>query len=133
MPWRKGARSSPAAAASPNPTLGAGHYYAPTVLVDADPEMELAQEETFGPVVPVFRFATEDEAVRLANDTPFGLAAYFYTRDAARIWRVADRWRPASSASTKARWRRRRRPSAASRSRATAAKDRATAWTTTCT
>ncbi len=69
---------------------GPGHYYAPTVLVQADTTMALAQEETFGPVVPVFRFATEDEAVRLANDTPFGLAAYFYTRDAARIWRVAD-------------------------------------------
>jgi succinate-semialdehyde dehydrogenase/glutarate-semialdehyde dehydrogenase len=70
--------------------IGAGHYYAPTVLVDATPAMELAQEETFGPVVPVFRFASEDEALRLANDTPFGLASYFYTRDAARIWRVAD-------------------------------------------
>ncbi|MGZ5180714.1 MAG: NAD-dependent succinate-semialdehyde dehydrogenase [Ramlibacter sp.] len=71
--------------------IGPGHYYAPTVLADADPSMELTQEETFGPVVPVFRFASEDEAVRLANDTPFGLAAYFYSRDAARIWRVADR------------------------------------------
>lgn len=71
--------------------IGAGHYYAPTVLVGATPDMELSCEETFGPVVPVFRFATEDEAVRLANDTPFGLAAYFYSRDAARIWRVADR------------------------------------------
>jgi succinate-semialdehyde dehydrogenase/glutarate-semialdehyde dehydrogenase len=71
--------------------IGAGHYYAPTVLVDATPDMELAQEETFGPVVPVFRFASEDEALRLANDTPFGLAAYFYSRDVARIWRVADR------------------------------------------
>ncbi|HSV78106.1 MAG TPA: NAD-dependent succinate-semialdehyde dehydrogenase [Ramlibacter sp.] len=71
--------------------LGAGHYYAPTVLVDATPEMELSSEETFGPVVPVFRFASEDEALRLANDTPFGLAAYFYTQDPARIWRVAER------------------------------------------
>ncbi|NML43458.1 NAD-dependent succinate-semialdehyde dehydrogenase [Ramlibacter sp. G-1-2-2] len=71
--------------------IGAGHYYAPTVLVDANPTMELAHEETFGPVVPVFGFATEDEVIALANDTPFGLAAYFYTRDAARIWRVGDR------------------------------------------
>jgi succinate-semialdehyde dehydrogenase/glutarate-semialdehyde dehydrogenase len=71
--------------------IGAGHYYAPTVLVDATPAMELSREETFGPVVPVFRFASEDEAVRLANDTPFGLAAYFYARDLARVWRVADR------------------------------------------
>ncbi|MES2631368.1 MAG: NAD-dependent succinate-semialdehyde dehydrogenase [Pseudomonadota bacterium] len=69
---------------------GAGHYYAPTVLIDADTSMALAQEETFGPVVPVFRFSSEDEVVHLANDTPFGLACYFYTRDAARIWRVAD-------------------------------------------
>ena len=71
--------------------FGAGHYYAPTVLVDATPGMELSCEETFGPVVPVFRFASEDEALRLANDTPFGLAAYFYSRDIARVWRVADR------------------------------------------
>jgi len=52
--------------------------------------MELSCEETFGPVVPVFRFDSEDEVIALANDTPFGLAAYFYTRDAARVWRVAD-------------------------------------------
>jgi len=71
--------------------IGAGHYYAPTVLVDAAPGMELCCEETFGPVVPVFRFASEEEALRLANDTPFGLAAYFYSRDPARIWRVAER------------------------------------------
>jgi succinate-semialdehyde dehydrogenase/glutarate-semialdehyde dehydrogenase len=70
--------------------VGAGHYYAPTVLVDADASMDLAHEETFGPVVAVFRFAGEDEVVRMANDTPFGLAAYFYSRDPARIWRVAD-------------------------------------------
>ncbi|WP_332740011.1 NAD-dependent succinate-semialdehyde dehydrogenase [Hydrogenophaga sp.] len=68
----------------------AGHYYAPTVLSGANTAMALAQEETFGPVVPVFRFTTEDEVVGLANDTPFGLAAYFYTQDAQRIWRVAD-------------------------------------------
>ena len=52
--------------------------------------MLLWHEETFGPVVPVFRFDTEDEVVAAANDTPFGLAAYFYTRDIARAWRVAD-------------------------------------------
>jgi succinate-semialdehyde dehydrogenase/glutarate-semialdehyde dehydrogenase len=52
--------------------------------------MQLSCEETFGPVVPVFRFGSEEEAVRLANDTPFGLAAYFYSQDPARIWRVAD-------------------------------------------
>jgi succinate-semialdehyde dehydrogenase/glutarate-semialdehyde dehydrogenase len=64
-------------------------YYAPTVLGDADEHMELFAEETFGPVVPLFRFKDEAEAIRKANDTPFGLAAYFYARDAARIWRVS--------------------------------------------
>ena len=52
--------------------------------------MKVAREETFGPVAPLFRFKTEDEAVRMANDTPFGLAAYFYTRDLGRCWRVAE-------------------------------------------
>ena len=52
--------------------------------------MMLAREETFGPVAPLFRFATDDEAIRLANDTEFGLAAYFYGRDVARVWRVAE-------------------------------------------
>ncbi len=72
--------------------LAAGpHYFAPTVLGDATHEMELAQDETFGPVVPLFRFHDEDEVVTAANDTPYGLAAYFYSRDVARIWRLADR------------------------------------------
>ena len=66
------------------------NYYAPTVLIGATPMMRLSCEETFGPVVPVFRFATEADAIALANDTPFGLAAYFYTADIARAWRVAD-------------------------------------------
>nr|WP_316643399.1 NAD-dependent succinate-semialdehyde dehydrogenase [uncultured Roseateles sp.] len=66
------------------------NYVAPTVLSGATTAMLLAQEETFGPVVPVFRFTGEDEVVRIANDTPFGLAAYFYSRDIARVWRVAD-------------------------------------------
>ena len=52
--------------------------------------MLVAREETFGPVAPLFRFETEDEAVRMANDTEFGLAAYFYTRDLGRVWRVAE-------------------------------------------
>jgi succinate-semialdehyde dehydrogenase/glutarate-semialdehyde dehydrogenase len=67
-----------------------GTFYEPTVLADVTPKMRLAQEETFGPVAPLFRFHDEDEAVRLANDTPYGLAAYFYTRDHARAWRVAE-------------------------------------------
>jgi succinate-semialdehyde dehydrogenase/glutarate-semialdehyde dehydrogenase len=66
------------------------NYYAPTVLAGATPEMQLAQEETFGPVVPVFRFGDENEVIAAANDTPFGLAAYFYSRDIARVARVAD-------------------------------------------
>ncbi|HEX2011409.1 MAG TPA: NAD-dependent succinate-semialdehyde dehydrogenase, partial [Roseateles sp.] len=66
------------------------NYYAPTVLVGADATMACACEETFGPVVPITRFESEAEVVAAANDTPFGLAAYFYSRDVARIWRVAD-------------------------------------------
>ncbi|HZX28319.1 MAG TPA: NAD-dependent succinate-semialdehyde dehydrogenase [Telluria sp.] len=67
------------------------NYYAPTVLGGATPEMELAHEETFGPVAPLFRFSDEEDVLRQANDTPFGLATYFYTRDIARAWRVAER------------------------------------------
>jgi succinate-semialdehyde dehydrogenase/glutarate-semialdehyde dehydrogenase len=67
------------------------NYYAPTVLGNATPDMALSCEETFGPVVPLFRFKDEEEVVQKANDTPFGLAAYFYARDIARVWRVADR------------------------------------------
>jgi succinate-semialdehyde dehydrogenase/glutarate-semialdehyde dehydrogenase len=66
------------------------NYYAPTVLGDADPDMELAGEETFGPVVPLFRFRDEKDVLRAANDTPYGLATYFYSRDIARVWRVAE-------------------------------------------
>jgi len=65
-------------------------FYAPTVLSGATGEMLCAREETFGPVAPVFRFKTEDEAVRLANATEFGLASYFYSRDIGRIFRVAE-------------------------------------------
>jgi succinate-semialdehyde dehydrogenase/glutarate-semialdehyde dehydrogenase len=67
-----------------------GRFYEPTVLADVTPAMQVAQEETFGPVAPLFRFRTEEEVVALANDTPFGLAAYFYGRDVGRVWRVAE-------------------------------------------
>jgi succinate-semialdehyde dehydrogenase/glutarate-semialdehyde dehydrogenase len=67
-----------------------GNFYEPTVLTGVTPQMRVAREETFGPVAPLFRFKTEAEAVRMANDTPFGLAAYFYTRDLGRCWRVAE-------------------------------------------
>ena len=71
--------------------LGAGpNYFAPTVLIDVDAGMECSQEETFGPVVPITRFADEAEVIAAANDTPFGLAAYFFSRDVQRIWRVAE-------------------------------------------
>ncbi|MCR8959913.1 NAD-dependent succinate-semialdehyde dehydrogenase [Variovorax sp. S2] len=71
------------------PALGP-NYFAPTVLVNADATMACACEETFGPVVPLTRFTDEADVVAQANDTPFGLAAYFYSRDVRRIWRVAD-------------------------------------------
>jgi succinate-semialdehyde dehydrogenase / glutarate-semialdehyde dehydrogenase len=67
-----------------------GRFFEPTILTGATPAMALAREETFGPVAPIFRFSTEAEAIALANDTEFGLAAYFYGRDVGRIWRVAE-------------------------------------------
>jgi succinate-semialdehyde dehydrogenase / glutarate-semialdehyde dehydrogenase len=67
-----------------------GTFFEPTVLTHATPAMLLAREETFGPVAPLFRFETEQDAIRMANDTEFGLACYFYTRDLARSWRVAE-------------------------------------------
>lgn len=69
--------------------LGA-HFYEPTVLANATRAMRIFDEETFGPVAPVFRFRTEKEAIELANDTQFGLASYFYGRDIGRVWRVAE-------------------------------------------
>jgi succinate-semialdehyde dehydrogenase/glutarate-semialdehyde dehydrogenase len=67
-----------------------GRFFEPTVLADVTPAMMVAREETFGPVAPLFRFRTDAEAIAIANDTEFGLAAYFYGRDIARIWRVAE-------------------------------------------
>ena len=67
-----------------------GRFFEPTILTGVTPSMAVAKEETFGPVAPLFRFATEAEAIALANDTEFGLAAYFYGRDIARVWRVAE-------------------------------------------
>ncbi len=69
---------------------GAGTFWTPTVLGDARPEMLVAREETFGPVAPLLPFNNEAEVLRIANDTPFGLAAYFYTRDVSRVFRVAE-------------------------------------------
>jgi succinate-semialdehyde dehydrogenase / glutarate-semialdehyde dehydrogenase len=67
-----------------------GTFFQPTIITHATADMMVAREETFGPVAPLFRFRTEEEAVRMANDTEFGLAAYFYTRDLARSWRVGE-------------------------------------------
>ncbi len=67
-----------------------GTFFEPTLLADVDGSMRIAQEEIFGPVAPLFRFSDETEALKMANDTPYGLAAYFYARDVGRIWRVSE-------------------------------------------
>jgi succinate-semialdehyde dehydrogenase/glutarate-semialdehyde dehydrogenase len=68
-----------------------GYFYEPTVLSNISPDMLIMHEETFGPVAAVIKFKTEDEAVAAANDTDFGLASYFYSRDIGRVWRVAEK------------------------------------------
>ena len=70
--------------------IGSGQFYAPTVVADATADMLCAREETFGPLAPVFRFSTEQEAIDAANATEFGLASYFYSRDIGRIWRLSE-------------------------------------------
>ncbi|WP_303784801.1 NAD-dependent succinate-semialdehyde dehydrogenase [Azovibrio restrictus] len=72
------------------PHARGGNFFEPTVLADVTPAMRVATEETFGPVAPLFRFDTEAEAIRMANATEYGLAAYFYTRDVARAFRVGE-------------------------------------------
>jgi succinate-semialdehyde dehydrogenase / glutarate-semialdehyde dehydrogenase len=67
-----------------------GNFYEPTILVDVTSDMMVAREETFGPVAPLFKFRTEADVIAMANDTPFGLAAYFYSRDIGRVWRVGE-------------------------------------------
>jgi succinate-semialdehyde dehydrogenase/glutarate-semialdehyde dehydrogenase len=67
-----------------------GTFFAPTVLTNVTADMLPMREETFGPVAPLVRFETEADAIRMANDTEFGLAAYFYSRDVHRVWRVAE-------------------------------------------
>jgi succinate-semialdehyde dehydrogenase/glutarate-semialdehyde dehydrogenase len=69
--------------------LGHG-FFEPTVLTGVTPDMKVAKEETFGPLAPIFRFSSDEEVVQMANDTEFGLAAYFYSRDVGRVWRVAE-------------------------------------------
>ena len=67
-----------------------GQFFRPTVLGEATTAMQISREETFGPVAPLFRFSTDEEAIKMANDTEFGLAAYFFSRDIGRIWKVAE-------------------------------------------
>jgi len=67
-----------------------GTFFEPTIIAGVTPEMKVAKEETFGPMAPIFAFKTEDEAIAMANDTEFGLAAYFYSRDIGRVWRVGE-------------------------------------------
>jgi succinate-semialdehyde dehydrogenase/glutarate-semialdehyde dehydrogenase len=67
-----------------------GTFYQPTVLADVTTDMKVTREETFGPVAPLFRFSNDDQAIKMANDTEFGLAAYFYARDMGRIWRIGE-------------------------------------------
>lgn len=67
-----------------------GFFFEPTIILDVTPAMKIAHEETFGPVAPLFSFTSEDEVIRLANDTLYGLASYFYSRDAGRVWRVSE-------------------------------------------
>ena len=67
-----------------------GNFYAPTILTGVDDTMAVFRNEIFGPVAPVLAFDTEADVIAMANDTPFGLAAYFYTRDIGRVWRVAE-------------------------------------------
>jgi succinate-semialdehyde dehydrogenase / glutarate-semialdehyde dehydrogenase len=68
-----------------------GTFFQPTIVTDVTNAMLMAREETFGPVAPLFRFDTEEQAIKMANDTEFGLASYFYTRDLGRSWRVAEK------------------------------------------
>src|ERR1700757_1691533 len=67
-----------------------GSFFEPTVLTDVTTDMVITKEETFGPVAPLYRFKSEDDAIKMANDTEFGLASYFYSRHIGRIWRVAE-------------------------------------------
>ena len=69
--------------------LGHG-FFEPTILADVTPDMKVARDETFGPLAPLFRFSSDEEVIGLANDTEFGLASYFYSRDIGRVWRVAE-------------------------------------------
>jgi len=83
---RKGARIM---AGGARHALG-GSFFQPTLLVDVSTKMLVANEETFGPLAPLFRFSTEEEAIQMANDTEYGLAAYFFSQNLSRVWRVSE-------------------------------------------
>lgn len=83
------ARGATLAAGGHRHSLG-GTFFEPTVIAGATPAMQIAREETFGPVAPVFRFRSEEEAIELANATEYGLAAYFFARDVGRVWRIGE-------------------------------------------
>ena len=67
-----------------------GFFFEPTIILDVTPAMIISREETFGPVAPLFSFESEEEAIALANDTPYGLASYFFSSNVSRVWRVAE-------------------------------------------
>jgi len=67
-----------------------GNFYQPTILSNVNSKAKITYEETFGPVAPVYKFTSEEEVIKMANDTPYGLASYFYSRDIGRVWRVAE-------------------------------------------
>ena len=83
------AKGAHVAAGCKRHALGHG-FFEPTVLTGVTPAMKVAKEETFGPVAPLFKFSSDEDVIRMANDTEFGLAAYFYSRDIGRVWRVAE-------------------------------------------
>ena len=67
-----------------------GNFFQPTVLSNVTNKAKITYEETFGPVAPLYKFSSDEEVIKMANDTPYGLASYFYSRDIGRIWRVAE-------------------------------------------
>ena len=67
-----------------------GNFFQPTILSDVTSKAKITYEETFGPVAPIYKFASDEEVIEMANNTPYGLASYFYSRDIGRIWRVAE-------------------------------------------